>query len=169
MQRINLSPDYHGIEISTNGQIYLDAIKTNFNIKELVSRRVFESQGNYSLGLLRPTLIRGLHYLRLYFDASIYINTWAYQNNIGSFHQRCFRQMHITTGARFSRHKYGMAVDFNVKGLSSSEVFDDIVSNQDDFLNAGFSTIEDTFYTPTWTHLDIRATDLNNQLLVVSP
>ncbi len=169
MQRINLSPAYQGIEISTAGQIYIDGTRTKFNIKELVSRRVFESQGNFALGLIRPTLLRAIHFLRVYFDASIYVNTWAYSSLLGSFHQRCFRQMHITTGARYSRHKYGMAVDFNVRGMSSSDVFENVVTHPLDFLRVGFTTIEDTSFTPTWTHLDIRATNLVNELLVVSP
>ncbi len=167
MQRINLSADYEGIEISPAGQIYIDGNKTRFNIKELVSQRIFNYQGNFALGLIRPSLIRGIHFLRQYFASSIYINTWAYQSAIGSFQQRCFRQMHITTGARYSRHKYGMAVDFNVRGKLSNEVYDEIIANENIFLAAGFTTIEDKSYARTWTHLDVRATNLTSQLLVV--
>ncbi len=166
MKNINLSPDYSGIEISDAGQIYLDGSQTRFNIKELVSKKVFASQGLFALGLIRPTLIRALHFLRVYFDTSIYVNTWAYQNGPGNFEQRCHREINAI-GARYSRHKYGMAVDFNVRNLESDRVYGTILDNQSDFLFAGFTAIEDKRDATTWTHLDIRHTDLLDQMLIV--
>ena len=167
MKNINLSPSYDGIEISDAGQIHIDGIRTKFNIKEFVSRKVFESQGNFALGLIRPTLIRAIHFLRNYFDTSIYVNTWAYQNAPSNFQRRCYREIHISLGARYSRHKYGMAVDFNIRGKTSGSVYDEILQHQAEFLSAGFTTIEDKSYARTWTHLDIRETDLVNEMLVV--
>jgi len=166
MKKINLPPDYSGIEISEAGQIYLDGTRTRFNIKELVSKKVYSSQGIFALGLIRPTLIRAIHFLRVYFETTIYVNTWAYQNGPGNFEQRCHREIDAI-GARYSRHKYGMAVDFNVRNMASDRVYDHILDNQSDFLFAGFTTIEDKRDATTWTHLDIRDTNLIDQMLIV--
>ena len=168
MQNINLSSDYAGIEITNAGQIYIDTVRTKFNVKELVSRRIYEHQGNFALGYIRPTLIRAIHFLRVYFDSPMYINTWAYQNAPGNFQQRGYRELN-SIGAKYSRHKYGMAVDFNITGMSSDEVNDHILTHQDNFLSFGFTTIENKIFTTTWTHLDIRYTGLPDAMLVVNP
>ncbi len=164
MQNINLSPAYNGIEISRAGQIYIDGERTKFNVKELVSKKIFRSQGNYAMGLIRPSLIRSIHFLRAYFSTSVYINNWAYGN--GNFHQRCYREIN-GVGAKYSRHKYGMAVDFNVRNQPSDRVYRTVLDHQDDFLAAGFTTMEDKSIARTWTHLDIRETGLVDEILVV--
>ncbi len=168
MQNVNLSPDYAGIEVTNAGQIYIDNVRTKFNVKELVSRRIHDHQKNYALGYIRPTLIRAIHFLRVYSDSPMYINTWAYQNAPGNFEHRGFRELE-SIGAKYSRHKYGMAVDFNITGMSSDEVNDHILAHQADFLSFGFTTIENKAFTTTWTHLDIRYTGLPTTMLVVNP
>ncbi len=167
-KNINLSSEYEGIEVSVAGQIYFNGKRTRFNVKELVPKKAWDSQKAYALGLLRPKLIQAILLYRDWFDTTVWINTWPYSNAPGNFHQRCYRFLD-GVGARYSRHKYGMAFDSNVKGLTAAFVYKEIMDNQSDFYNMGFTTIEDIEIARTWGHLDIRWTDLILRLKVVKP
>jgi len=105
------------------------------------------------LGLLDNRIYRLLEELRRHFGKPIILNSWK-QGGRNSY--RGFRPENCKVGSRYSQHKFGRAIDINVKGMTSSEVFDNIVANTDRFLSCDVSTLEDKKLTPTWTHIDLR-------------
>ena len=48
-------------------------------------------------------------------------------------------------------------MDFNVKGLTAQEVYDEIIKNKDKFYL--ISRIENITCTPTWVHIDVANND----------
>lgn len=72
------------------------------------------------------------------------------------------------TGSWDSIHKNGGAYDYTVKDLTANEVREEIHNNEQQFMNAGLTTLEHREFAPTWTHGDNRPTGLN-KILIVKP
>lgn len=59
-------------------------------------------------------------------------------------------------GAMWSQHKFMNALDVKPKELTNDELKDDILKNEQFFLNLGVTTMESRDIADTWTHLDGR-------------
>ncbi len=133
-----------------------------FKIEELVSRKVYKKYGEKSWEFIDPTLIKVIDLIREHFNAPVTINNWLWGGNL---EQRGLRtncdeivKEKTETGILYvSQHCLGRAVDFNVKGLSSQEVFNEIVKNKEKFYL--ISRIENIKNTPTWCHVDVSNVD----------
>jgi len=140
-------------------------ISAHFDIREFVDPTIFNKYGAASQWFIDQKVIEFMEIIRERFGKAIYVNDW-YRG--GNLQERGYRIPDTSTGAWYSQHKFGRACDFNVLGMESSEVFDDVVSNQEFYLSIGVTTIEDAAYSPTWTHLDMRWTGLN-EIKIVKP
>jgi len=111
-------------------------------------------------------IIMAVQYLREKTGLSITINNWA---TGGQYKESGLRRMDTTTGARWSQHKYGRALDLKVSGKSPKEVHA-IIHEHSKYLvdNQLLTTVENVNATPTWTHIDCRYTGLD-RILVVNP
>jgi len=89
----------------------------------------------------------------------IYCNNWYYG---GNSQYRGFRPWTTSVGARYSHHKFGRAIDFQVKDISPDEVRQYLLANETNFMKAGISRIEDGRDAPTWVHIDLAWTGLPN-------
>lgn len=136
-----------------------------FNTKEFVSREVYNQFGENSLWFVDPRIRKLANFIRTFFASSVTINNWQWN---GSLDERGFRQPDSTEGAVFSQHRFGRAIDFNVKGKTPKQVYDIILANKEVFMQNGLTCIEDVAFTPTWTHVDIRYTGLKD-ILIVKP
>lgn len=119
----------------TDEEIY-DKIKKYFNIEELVSPKVHKKHGERAWKFLSPRLLHTLLIIREGIGKPITINNW---HKGGSFKQRGLRSnlgyiflSKFKKGVLYlSGHVLGIAVDFDVKGLSANDVRDWIDLNAD--------------------------------------
>lgn len=141
-------------------------VSPNFDLREFVPKDIWHIYQDRSLWFVDIRVIEGAEWLRNYFGKPITINNW---HTGGPFQMRGFRPPATTTGGRLSQHKFGRAIDFNVEGLSSNEVFRRL---KQDWLKVStytdWTTMEDPSIADTWTHIDLRQTR-SNTLLIVKP
>lgn len=136
-----------------------------FTIEELVSDNVYRKYGDKSWEFIDIRLIETIDKLREVFNKPITINNWKWG---GSLKQRGLRanKDEIVANKKdyyISQHCLGKAVDFNVKGLSSKEVYDFILENKDKF--PYITRIEDINKTPTWVHIDLSNTSSDDIII----
>ena len=70
-----------------------------------------------------------------------------------------------------SQHRFGRAIDVKLMGevnKGADILRDDIISNFDLYRKFGLTTIEDSAYSPTWLHCDVRNTRMD-ELKIVKP
>ena len=130
-----------------------------FKIQELVSEAVYKKYGEKSWEFIDYRLIKVLDLLREHFNKPITVNNWLWGGNL---HQRGLRANKDELVANkkdyyISQHCLGKAIDFNIKGLSAQEVYDEILKNKDKFYL--ISRIENIKNTPTWVHIDCANID----------
>ena len=130
-----------------------------FKIQELVSEQVYKKYGEKSWLFIDEKLIKTLDLLREHFNKPVIVNNWYFGGNL---HQRGLRanKDEIVANKKdyyISQHCLGKAVDFNVKGLTAQEVYDEIIKNKDKFYL--ISRIENIKNTPTWCHIDVANTE----------
>lgn len=130
-----------------------------FKIQELVSKKVYDKYGEQAWMFIDTKLIKILDLLREHFGKPITVNNWMWG---GTLEQRGLRANKDELVANkkdyyISQHCLGKAVDFNVKGLSAQEVYDEILRNKDKFYL--ISRIENIKDTPTWVHIDCANVD----------
>ena len=133
-----------------------------FKIQELVSKKVYDNYGEQAWMFIDTKLIKVLDLLREHFNKPITINNWMWG---GTLEQRGLRtnldelvKKKTEKGTLYiSQHILGKAADFNVKGLSSEEVYKEILKNRGKFYL--ISRIENIDSTPTWVHIDCANVD----------
>ena len=133
-----------------------------FKIEELVSIKVYKKYGEKSWQFIDPTLIKVIDLIREHFNAPVTINNWLWGGNLEQrgLRTNCDDIVKEKTEANtlyVSQHCLGRAVDFNVKGLSSREVYEEILKNKEKFYL--ISRIENIKNTPNWCHVDVANTD----------
>jgi len=141
-------------------------LSKHFVIQEFVPKGIYDSFGDKSTWFIDPNLIKLAEVIREHFGKPMTINNW---HTGGQFFERGFRVPESTTGARYSQHRFGRAIDFNVEGLAAHEVYLEILNNESLFRLAGLSAMENIEFTKTWTHVDIRNIPLSNNILIVNP
>lgn len=123
-----------------------------FRIEELVDPQTFDDLGSRALMLLDPGILTALDAVRELFGKPVIVNNWHIG---GSFHDRGFRPAGSTTGAPYSQHRLGRAIDFHIPGLTPDEIRLVILRRQHDIQGLMHITaMEDG--TPTWVHIDSR-------------
>lgn len=136
-------------------------VSKNFRIQEFVGPKAYKERGNKAIELI-DFRTRGIaQYIRDYFDAIMTINDW---HKGGKFTERGLREIDSTTGARYSQHRFGRAIDFTLHGFTADQIRETILNNQSEFLAQGLTCIEAG--TPTWVHVDCRWTGLSEILVV---
>ena len=165
------------VEVKNDGKIVLNGVDSNFNLKELVPKQVYNYFGVNAIWFLDPDLLHLLQFMRIYFEQSMKINDWSYG---GTMQYRGFRPDPFyydkqedgtykdKRKGKYSQHRYGRAIDCSFSKMSAEEARQEIMANEEMWLDAGLTTIEDGAYSPTWLHFDIRNTGLNN-IKVVKP
>lgn len=147
-------------------------VTDNFFLDELVPPEIYTARRGKAIELLDMRIVSALQFLRekaeekYGSDVSFVVNNWA---TGGNFHESGRRLANTRTGAKWSQHKDGRALDPKPKGLTVSQLFD-IAKEHERFLvdNALLTTIENISFTKTWLHIDCRYTGLD-QFLIVNP
>jgi hypothetical protein len=141
-----------------------------FKIQEFMPANFVKEMGEERCWwYIRPEIVAVADLLRERLGKRVLINTWA----AGGTNQfRGFRPLWCRIGADYSQHRLGCAIDVEVPGLSPVEVLAFIRKNSKPFIDLGLSTVEDTAFTPTWLHLDIRPRTVRHPVgdfLIVQP
>lgn len=131
-----------------------------FKIEELVPSIVFKRFGHRSWMFLNPIALQMLDTIREFYDRPVTVNNWLWGGNLEN---RGFRTPKSDVGASFSQHKLGNAFDLNVENISSEEVRNDILKNQNNI----FVDINCLESDVSWVHFDVR--NIQDRILIVSP
>jgi len=121
----------------------------HFNIKELVSRKTYEEFGTGAWQLFDPKIIEVIDWIRDQLNAPITVNNWSWG---GQFENRGYRDENCTVGKAKSAHKQGMALDFDVKGMTAYEVRQWLFHHADELPHS--IRCEEGV---NWVHVDTRA------------
>lgn len=133
----------------------MKTIRDYFNIKELVCKEVADKHGEKAWAFFDPRLLETLLFIRGNLGKPITINTWA---SGGSYSQRGYRcnlcsLVKEKKTLYCSAHMRGMAVDFDVKGMSAEAVRQWLINNAYR-LPYPIRLEKDT----TWVHVDVCST-----------
>ena len=130
-----------------------------FKIQELISEAVYKKYGDKSWEFIDTRLIKVLDLLREHFNKPIIVNNWLWGGNLQQRGLRANKDELVANKKDYyiSQHCLGKAVDFNIKGLSAQEVYDEILKNKDKFYL--ISRVENIKDTPTWVHIDVANID----------
>ncbi len=141
---------------------------THFDIEELVSEAVFRKYGIRAWAFFDPRLLVTIDWLRENIGKPIIINNWVWSGDLsqrGLRENTCAIVVEKTEGdiIYLSGHVLGMAVDFDVEGMTSEEVRKWIIEHQDELpfpvrLEKGVS----------WCHLGVDVIG-NNKVELFKP
>lgn len=139
-----------------------------FQLHEVVPADVIQALGEKAWMLMDERILKGADWLREKFGPCV-IN--------GKFGGKVFTESGLrnpltSTGARFSQHKFGRAVDLKFLNVNVKEVYDYILANQPEARANGITTVENISFTKSWLHCDCRLlpeTFPSNGVLVVNP
>ena len=140
-------------------------VSKNFIIQEFVPKEIYTKWGNKSIYFIDERIISIAQFFRDRFEKVVTINNWFFDNG---FENRGYRTPNSTVGGKLSQHRFGRAIDFNINGYSSQEIYNDIIKNEKIYIDNHITTIENIAFTPTWIHVDCRWTN-SNKLLIVNP
>lgn len=145
-------------------------ISDNFFLDEFINKTTYRKFGAKSQRYIRPELVKIAQTIRSFTDLSCEVNNWI---NGGAYNESGLRDFNTSTGASYSAHKFGAAIDIKIGDLDSHEMAQIIIDNYEDvFKPLGVTRIEDPFYTKgkhrSWLHIDILNTG-SKELQIVKP
>ena len=124
-----------------------------FKLHEVAPPSLIKQRGLQTVELFDFRYAKAIDGFRDFFDTSVYMNNYYWGGNKSN---RGLRHPNTTVGSVLSQHKFGRAMDCNIKGLTADQVRQQILDNQEYFLKLGWTTIEDGRFAPTWNHIDMR-------------
>ena len=135
----------------------MSTIKTYFDIRELVCPHIYDKFREYAWQFFDPRLLDTLLVIREAINLPIYVNNY---DSGGSFDERGIRcnccaipkEKTRLEKLYMSAHCQGMAVDFDVKGMTAQEVRDWLKANQI-LLPYPIRCELDV----NWVHIDVRS------------
>ena len=125
----------------------------HFCIEELVSKEILDEIGEErAWRLIDPKIIYTLDHIRQRYGKKVTVNNWKWNSSPTAFKERCLRKPDTKTGSKWSDHKYGRAVDFDVEGMTAAEVRKDILANKDHEDFKYITILEDGV---SWVHIGV--------------
>ena len=135
-------------------------VSENFYLDEFIHPTVYKKFGKKSRWFIDERLITLIQYIRDRTDKPITINTWY---DGGRFKERGLRNPNTSTGAKYSQHKFGKALDFTVQDMTAEEVRELILGEwKGDLIELGLTAIEAGV---SWVHIDVRNTGVNDIMI----
>jgi len=143
-------------------QVLINQVKQYFDVRELVCKHVYDKFKDNSWMFLDEKLLETLLIIRTNIDRPITVNNWSFGGPYSQRGVRCnicqlVKDKTIKGQLYMSAHRQGLAVDFDVKGMTAQEVREWISNNIILFphnirLERGVN----------WVHLDVF--DIGNKL-----
>jgi hypothetical protein len=109
-----------------------------FALNELVPPDVIQARGEQAWQLMDERILRGADWLREKFGPCVINGKFGGKG----FTESGLRNPLTTTGARWSQHKFGRAVDMKFLKVNVKEVYDYILANQPEARANGITTVE---------------------------
>lgn len=125
-----------------------------FMLHEVVPRSTLYTWGSRCKEFLDPRIPDGLEVIREIVGQPVYINNWAWG---GNKQYRGLRPFNSSVGASMSQHKFGRAIDFNVRGVHPDEVRKILQAHHKELRKHGWTTLEHGGFAKTWIHIDMRS------------
>ena len=141
-------------------------VSTNFYLHEFIDKKTHKRFGSASIWFIDPRIIQVAQFIRDRHKKPITINNWSSggQYNYSGFDPPGgYRK-----STSLSQHRFGRAADLKFSGMTVQEAYKDIMENQDIYLKVGLTTVENIKATPTWLHIDIRETKMD-EIKIVNP
>jgi hypothetical protein len=142
-----------------------------FSIKELVSKAVYDRDGERAWRYFDTRLLITMFFIREKKGKAFTVNNWSYG---GAFEQRGLREnisdivrkKTVADKLYLSAHTMGKGIDFDVKGESASEVRRWLLEIQDElpFKIRLERKILSTGKEISWVHLDVFDEDKNDKV-----
>ena len=86
-------------------------VSKNFYLDEFIDKGIYNRFEAKSQRYIRPELIKIAQIVRDYTEKSVTINNWS---TGGSYKESGLRSFKTSTGATYSAHKYGAAMDLKI-------------------------------------------------------
>jgi len=122
----------------------------HFDIRELVDKATYNKFGELAFMFFDTTLLKVIDAIREYLNVPITINNWHVG---GPYDSRGLRTPTDTTGATYSQHRYGRALDFSAKGYTAEQIRKIIKDHENEY---PFSEITAMEKDVSWVHIDFR-------------
>lgn len=140
-------------------------VTVNFYLDELVPKSILDARGERAIQLLDMRIIQAAQFIREQLGETIYVNNWF---NGGNLDECGLRTFNTKTGAVWSQHKFGRALDLH-SSAGVKRMYEVVKDNEKTLIaDQLLTTVEDISFTPTWLHIDCRWTGLD-KLLIVQP
>jgi hypothetical protein len=124
-----------------------------FALNELVPPDVIQARGEQAWQLMDERILRGADWLREKFGPCVINGKFGGKG----FSESGLRSPFTTTGAKWSQHKFGRAVDLKFLKVNVKEVYDYILANQPEARANGITCVENIIDTKgQWLHIDCR-------------
>jgi hypothetical protein len=139
-----------------------------FALNEVVYPGAIQALGDRAWTLMDERILRGADWLRELFGPCTINGKFGGKG----FTESGLRDPFTKTGAPFSQHKFGRALDLKFHKVTCKEVYDYIIRNPGQARENGITTVEDIAFTGTWLHIDCRLLPESfpeNGVLVVKP
>ena len=151
-----------------NRRELINQFKKYFNIKELVSMRVYKARGELAWGEFDTRLLEVMLVIRRdILKVPIVVNNWA---NGGKLEQRGYREnlceivkQKTNSNILYMLSHNGKAIDFSSPKLTADQMRNLIVQNASKLPHP--IRLEKSENAPTWVHLDVRVDDFSNNLI----
>jgi len=122
-----------------------------FKIQEFVPKDFYQVNGEQSILAMDERILATMDRIRKHFGTPITINDW---HAGGQFSQRGFRTS-ASVGVTLSQHRFGRAVDFDIRGMPAEE-FRQMI--RDGRLTDQLSLVSRCENSVAWIHLDVACT-----------
>jgi hypothetical protein len=139
-------------------------VSDNFFLDEFIDPRIYSQRGERSIQLIDSRIMFAAQYIREQSGEFMTINNWA---RGGTLRERGLRLAGTNTGALWSQHKYGRAIDINIGSWTAKQMFDFVMSHEKYLVQRQIVTvIEDIRDTPRWLHMDCRYTGQDKIVII---
>jgi hypothetical protein len=134
-------------------------VTTNFSLCEFIPKIQYDEMGDKSIILMDARIFPIAQAIRNKFG-TITINDWFWE---GKRTESGWRPSFTSTGAKYSQHKFGRAIDCLPKEHTAEEIRDQIRKNEPYWYQQGIRCIENNV---SWLHVDVRNTGLSKILWI---
>lgn len=135
-----------------------------FYLDEFIPPEIYSVRGAKSIALMDDRIIEGVTLLRKYANVPFVINNWHKGLDKD---ERGLRLPNTRTGAKWSQHKFGRAIDLVPQGMTVRQLFAILKAHEDEFIEKKLiTTVENVDITKVWMHCDCRYTGLDKFLIV---
>jgi len=124
----------------------------HFQLHEVVTSDAIQVLGERAWTLMDERILQGADWLRELFGSAVINGKFGGK----TFKESGLRDPFTTTGAKYSQHKFGRALDLKFTKVSVKEVYNYILANQPEARAHGITVVENIKDTPTWLHIDCR-------------